>query len=201
MTKSVFLAFVFLALPLFARAEECVVLRPGDVDVVLPARPLPVERFAADELTNFLSRVLGAPVPVVEKAEGRRTAIMLGRAAGFDVSSFERDAFRTKAEMTTNGLAVVRIAGRDGKADIFRSVWKYGQSTYYERATLFGVYAFLEDFAGVRFYFPGELGTVANRKAAVRVPVQDKVTAPWFDCRTKVSSPPPSREARRPSTV
>ena len=187
MTKSVFLAFVVLALSPLARAEECVVLRPGDVDVVLPTKPLPIERFAADELTNFLSRVLGAPVPVVGKAEGRRTAILLGRATGFDVSAFERDAFRTKVEIASNGLSVVRIAGRDGKGDIFRSVWKYGQSTYYERATLFGVYAFLEDFAGVRFYFPGELGTVANRKAAVRVPVQDKVTAPWFPVRSVYS--------------
>ena len=116
MTKSVVLAFVVLALPPLARAEECVVLSPGDVEVVLPTKPLPIERFAADELTNFLSRVLGAPVPVVGKAEGRRTAILLGRATGFDVSAFERDAFRTKVEIASNGLSVVRIAGRDGKA-------------------------------------------------------------------------------------
>ena len=53
------------ATALSAFAEECVVLRPGEVEVVLPAKPLPIERFAANELTNFLSRVLGAPVPLV----------------------------------------------------------------------------------------------------------------------------------------
>ncbi len=26
-------------------AEECVAIRPGEVDVVLPAKPLPIERF------------------------------------------------------------------------------------------------------------------------------------------------------------
>ena len=172
-----------------AVAAEALV-KPGEVDVVLPAKPLPIERFAADELTNFLSRVLGAPVPIRTAATARvdaRTAILLGRATGFDVSSFERDAFRTKVECAEDGAAQIRIAGRDGKVDLFRSVWKYGQSTYCERATLFGVYAFLEDFAGVRFYFPGELGTVAKRRAELKVPEQDKVTGPCFPVRSVYS--------------
>ena len=87
-------------------AEECVAIRPGEVDVVLPAKPLPIERFAANELTNFLSRVLGAHVPIVEDGGAacaarppyRAVSILLGRAAGFAVSAFERDAFRTKVE-------------------------------------------------------------------------------------------------------
>ena len=168
--------------------ESAVELKPGEVDVVLPAKPLPVESFAAQELTNFLSRVLGSPVPVVEKAREGRGAVMLGRAAGFDVSGLERDAFRTKVESSAEGSPVVRIAGRDGSGDVFRSMWKAGQHTHVERATLFGVYAFLEDFAGVRFYFPGELGTVANRRGVVRVPVQDRTSAPWFTVRSTLPS-------------
>lgn len=49
-------------------AEECVALRPGEVEVVLPEKPFPVERFAAHEMTNILSRVLGAPVPMSKPA-------------------------------------------------------------------------------------------------------------------------------------
>jgi len=136
-------------------------LMPGEVDVVIPEKPLPVERFAAQELTNFLSRVLGEPVPVVADTGKGRAAILLGRAAGLDVSNLERDAFRTKVELSPDGKSVVRIAGRDGRGDVFRNAWKFGLTVRDECATLFGVYAFLEDFAGVRFYFPGELGTVA----------------------------------------
>ena len=187
--KRLIIALLLAVLPSVSHVTAAaeVIVRPGNIEVVLPAKPLPVERFAAQEMTNFLSRVLGAPVPVVEKAGGRRTAILLGRASGFDVSGFERDAFRTKVERSAEGAATIRIAGRDGKGDLFRSVWKHGQSTYYERATLFGVYAFLEDFAGVRFYFPGELGTVANRRKEIEVPEQDKVTAPWFPVRSVYS--------------
>ncbi|MBO7683982.1 MAG: DUF4838 domain-containing protein, partial [Kiritimatiellae bacterium] len=169
-------------------SHDAVAIRPGAVDVVLPKKPLPIERFAADELTNFLSRVLGAPVPVVEKAVAGRSAILLGRSAGFDVSALERDAFRTKVECAANGGAVIRIAGRDGNDDVFRHAWKSGATVRDECATLFGVYAFLEDFAGVRFYFPGELGTVANRRDAVVTPVQDKTTAPWFIVRSTIIS-------------
>ena len=57
---------------MLAGMAAALTLEPGAVEVVLPAKPLPVERFAAQEMTNFLSRVLGAPVPVVEKEEGKR---------------------------------------------------------------------------------------------------------------------------------
>ena len=104
-----------MAAALSAFAEECVVIRPGEVDVVLPAKPLPIERFAASEMTNFLSRVLGAPVPVRASpgAVPARAAILLGRATGFDVSAFDRDAFKTKVESFPDGRIEVRIAGRD----------------------------------------------------------------------------------------
>ena len=162
------------------RADE-VVLAPGRVDVVLPKKAWPVEKFAAEELTNFLSRVLGAAVPVVQKPAADRAAILLGRAAELDVSGLERDAFRTKVESGT--APRIRIAGIDEKGDLVRYMRRKGEYTHIQRATLFGAYAFLEDFAGVRFYFPGELGTVANRRTNVRVPVQDKVTAPYFSVR------------------
>ena len=86
---------VLMGAPL--RADE-VVLTPGQVDVVLPKKAWPVEKFAAEELTNFLSRVLGADVPIVRKPAADRAAILLGRATELDVSTLERDAFRMKVE-------------------------------------------------------------------------------------------------------
>ena len=182
------LACLFASMAAVASSLAAPVLKPGEVDVVVPAKPLPVERFAAQELTNFLSRVLGRPVPVVAKAEKGRGAILLGRAAGLDVSNLERDAFRTKVELSPEGKPVVRIAGRDGRDGVFQRAWKFGLTVCSECATLFGVYAFLEDFAGVRFYFPGELGTVANRRESVALSVQDKTTAPWFTARSTIIS-------------
>ena len=173
-------------------AEECVALRPGAVEVVLPAKPFPVEQFAAQEMTNFLSLVLGAPVPIVENGRAacphaaaacaarppyRAARILLGRATGFDVAGFAHDEFRTKVERSANGAAEIRIAGRDGKSNPLKNLQRC------ERATLHGVYAFLEDYVGCRFYFPGELGEIVPRLARLELPEIDRRTAPDFSVR------------------
>ena len=173
---------------LAASAGTTALLKADNVEVVLPVKPLPIERFAAQEMTNFLSRVLGAPVPVVEKEEGkrkkeegkeegRRCHILLGRAAGFDVAGFARDEFRTKVECSANGAAEIRIAGRDGRSNPLKNLQRC------ERATLHGVYAFLEDHAGCRFYFPGELGEVVPKLDYIEMPEIDRRTVPDFAVR------------------
>ena len=52
-----------------------------------------------------------------------------------------------------------------------------------QRGTLFGVYDFLEKAAGVRFYFPGELGTIVPRKTSISVPTGDSSVTPAFVVR------------------
>ena len=121
-------------------------------------------------------------MPVVTTATTGKKALILGdndwsRAEGLDVSALPRDASVIKVTPTAT-----YIAGRDDptvdaeKAVATASVW----SQYYERGTLFGVYEFLERHAGVRMYFPGELGTVIPRKDALELPVGTTVDAPAF---------------------
>ena len=172
---------LFAAAFMFAGEADALALEAGKVEVVLPAKPLPVEMFAAQEMTNFLSRVLGAPVPVVEVGRKRSVAsgnaILLGRAAGFDVSDFGRDEFRTKIERSADGSSTIRIAGRDGKTNPLKNLQNC------ERATLFGVYAFLEDSIGCRFYFPGVLGEVVPKQSRIELAEIDRRTAPDFSVR------------------
>ncbi len=47
---------------LSAFADECVVLRPGEVEVVLPAKPLPIERFANSRTSYRASLALPCPL-------------------------------------------------------------------------------------------------------------------------------------------
>ena len=53
----------------------------------------------------------------------------------------------------------------------------------FRRGTLFGVYAFLERFAGVRMYFPGALGTCIPKAARIAVPEGRVEEAPAFSVR------------------
>ena len=149
----------------------CARMTGENLEVVVAPGSVPVVKFAAEEATNFLSQVLGAPIPVRQSPSESCVSIVLGdcewsRAAGIDVSTFARDEFAIKAVGSR-----IYIAGRDDpEKDPKRLLLCGGWGTVcYDRATTFGVYEFLERYAGVRFYFPGELGTIVPRRDSIEV--------------------------------
>ena len=174
-------------------------LTPANVEVVIPKsarRDARVVQYAAEELTNFLSRAFGAPVPIRNGIGNGKCSIVLGSnewsvEAGIDTAKLPRDGFALK----TRGN-VLYIAGADDnprKLD--------GGNFHFQRATLFGVYEFLERYVGCRFYFPGELGEIVPKKSKVTVPELDEVCAPawtersisdnhgsWFDPSVNVTA-------------
>jgi len=162
-----------------------VAFRPAATEIVVAADAPKTVRFAAEEMGDLLSRVFGVQVPVVDTPTKGKCGIFLGdsaaaREAGVDVSRLPRDGYRIKTAENA-----VFIAGRDDpKVDAFSRARSEGVANlYYERGTLFGAYEFLERFAGVRFYFPGELGTILPKKARIDVPTTDITDSPDFTVR------------------
>lgn len=160
-------------------------LRPGDTEIVVAADAPKTVRFAAEEMQALLSQAFGESVPLVGSPTKGKRGIFLGdsaaaRAAGIDVARLPRDGYRIKTAKNA-----VFIAGRDDPGvDAFARAKSDGVSNlYYERGTLFGVYEFLERFAGMRFYFPGELGTIVPKAAKIDVPATDISDAPDFTVR------------------
>ena len=145
-----------------------VVFRPGRTEVVLADGAPGAAAFAASEATNFLSRVLGAAVPVVSRPTGRGFAsLVLGSnvwsvAAGAIPDGSVRDGFRIRAVGDR-----VCIVGNDDDVDVPGLMRRGAHSARFRSGTLFGVYEFLERFVGVRFYFPGEMGTVVPRSGRI----------------------------------
>ena len=137
-----------------------------ELEIVLAPEGCKTTGFAAKELGFFLGKVLSAKVPVVSAPTKGKMSIYVGiskysRAAGMDESKLFRDAF-----MIRHAPAGIYILGRDdASADPEKVLPKGIWAQYFERGTLFAVYDWLERFAGVRFYFPGELGTIVpNQK-------------------------------------
>ena len=163
-------------------------ISPAEAEIVVATGASKATRFAAEELRDLLGQRWGVRPPLSTAATRGKKSIHVGdsafvRASGIDVRVLKRDGFRIKT--TEHGVC---IAGRDDPdVDAFRRVRTDGVSNlYYERGTLFGVYEFLERFAGMRFYFPGELGTVVPQGGALTVPETDLTDAPDFTVR-KVS--------------
>ena len=169
-------AIVAVAGIAFACVAGDVAFTARDAEIVVaPKAPLGTQ-FAARELKTFLDRALGADVKVVTAFTPGKKAIVLGTnawslAAGIDVSAKARDTFVIKAEKDR-----LYIVGRDPVSLDPGKVAARGRGTDQrslarsERATAFGVYEFLERFAGCRFYFPGELGEIVPKAAEIRVP-------------------------------
>lgn len=155
-----------------AVAAEPAVLEPGGVEILVSSGPASLNE-AVGEMKLLLGQVLGCSIPVVARPTAGKTTIYLGdnewnRRAGLDVSGFARDEFR----VVIDGKSI-RIAGRDSRPD--DSMWRNE-----ERATQFGVYEFLERYAGVRFYFPGELGTIVPKSRRLTIAAADFRVKPDF---------------------
>ena len=162
----------------FAATAAAVALEAGKTDVVIAADAVDSVVWAAEEATNFLSRVLGEPVPVVTAPRAGRAALVLGvnvwsQASGLDPARYPHDSFLIKT-----GTGRVFIAGVDEKGDVYRRLRGGNSLECFQRGTALGLYAFLERFAGCRFYFPGELGEIVPRQDRIVVPETDLVSTP-----------------------
>ena len=154
---------------------EITLLANGKVnfDVVIPPKSSATVRYAAQELAEILSTVARSQVRVVTKALPGRCALILGcpeaaKAAGLDLKKLDRDGFYIK---TFKGN-VIFVGNDDPKGRPDR------QAVWNERGTLYAVYEFLERFAGVRFYFPGKVGTIIPEKKEWTLPSIDIADRP-----------------------
>ena len=174
---AVFMGTVSLLAATADGSRPSVTFTPENIEVVIERKALPVVRFAAQEATNFLSRVFRSPIPVVNAPSVNKSSIILGmnkwsRAAGIDPDSKPIDTFFIKTEPGR-----VYLAGRDGRYDPIKALTSVSTDGR-DKATLFAVYAFLERFAGCRFYFPGELGEIVPSANSITVPNTDISVTP-----------------------
>ena len=179
-----FIAFL-PALLLFAAPPEKKFLqagrsRPVGEITVVAAKGNKLAAFAAEELLRALKKA-GNPAGRSARPAKSGTNIFLGdcpeaRAAGVSSQGLPPDGYR----IVRNGGNVF-IAGRDtpGYSPAHDGST---QGVGNDKGTLFGVYEFLERFADVRFYFPGEMGTLIPWKELSLPEKIDIVDYPaWID--------------------
>jgi hypothetical protein len=162
-------------------AQPCLgldIVRKGKpvASIVLPAQPLAIESYAAEELQYHVKAASGAQLQIVseDSATGSGLHIYLGhcRAAA--------EAGADPSGLPGNGY-VIRTAGRNLYVAGHDSP---GEATNMNThaGTLFAVYDLLEEHLGVRWLWPGKLGEVIPSRKDVTLPVLNKSVKPvlWF---------------------
>lgn len=173
--------FAFFAAETASNADVVV---DRDSEIVVATNAAYATRLAAEELNFFLKGVIGEALPVVAQRTGGKTAIVLGGVQGRGglATPLDRDGYVIEAAAN-----VVRIFGNDDDVtDVDATAALPDEAIWqpcFKRGTLFGVYAFLERFAGVRMYFPGELGTCVPRADCIAVPEGRIEESPAFSVR------------------
>ena len=110
----------------FAQTAESVIVSPDQSTVIcLPENASAQEQFAASELQNYLQRITGSSLPIVNAADGDCRVIYVGGHS----AEADEDSYRLRTD--------------DGDLRI------YGGGL---RGTIYGVYAFLEHYCGYRKY-------------------------------------------------
>ena len=184
-------------------AQEVLELDAARTEALVAPNATPATRFAASELTNFLSRVFGAPVPLVTRPTAGRRQIVVGtnewsKAEGIDPEKTgKNDGFVIKA--TADRLYLCGVDGTYRWYGVaFTRKENGGGLMQGRRSSSFAVYEFLERYCDCRFYWPGELGEIVPRADTVRVPIGERTYAPELIIRKyyhpRFSDPPPWKD-------
>jgi hypothetical protein len=147
--------------------------------IVVPERPDATETAAANKLQDYIRKASGAELPVMSESAAAapgQVRVFIGRTAraaerGIDASRLEPEQFRILAAGNEIILAgappgATRIGGTSESAPL---IWAVDE--------------ILDQSIGVRWLWPGELGTYVPRRDRIAVALMDKTWRPEMEYR------------------
>ncbi|MBP8955151.1 MAG: hypothetical protein KBI47_22365 [Armatimonadetes bacterium] len=147
--------------------------------VVTADKPSPLATYAAGELVAHVEKATGERLEVVGESDAPAgaTRVYIGdtqaaRRAGLDPDGLPGETYRI---MALDGN--LYILGREDGQELFAEGDRQNAITRdTPRGTFYGVCEFLDRFLGVRWLWPGELGTYVPRKSTLTVDADLDVT-------------------------
>ena len=170
--------------------------RPYAEIVIAPDAPRSVQ-LAAKEFSAFLAQITGEiPVPIrnTGKKNDELPAVFIGHSEGtarkgLEADDLPPDGFRILSTKDALYLVGADNYGPDPLLDI--NPWRAQEMVNSElglcalgaSGTLYAVYRFLQEYAGCRWFWPGETGTVVPDRKNIALKEFSLTDAPEFDYR------------------
>ena len=156
-----------LLLSLSPAFAQVFIVAPGapPAVVVTADEPSRMAAYAAEEFIEHVERATGVRLSVVTESEataGDASRVFIGVTAASAAAGLETDGMRDDAfflRVVGDDLFVLGLE-RDNEDPMSEAA---------ASGTLYGVYELLERFVGVRWMWPGELGTVVPHHEALRI--------------------------------
>ncbi len=151
-------------------------------------------RMAASDLQEYLKAVCKADLAIKNTTKDKTGNIYVGFSSELKKQGFSQKCLKPDAFNIVSRNGNLYIWGRDysgGPITGIRNPWRYPEvynsklhlGAFGEAGTMYGVYYFLEKFAGVRWYMPSELGTVITKKNEIGIPALHITKSPDFEYR------------------
>lgn len=165
--------------------------------IVIDAQAADSVKHAANELQSYICKITGAKLPIqndLPAASPTLIPIFVGESAG------TRERGLASADLKPDGFHTVvskkwmAILGRDYSGTPvygYCNPWQYNEvynpqlklGAFGEAGTLYGVYQFLENACGIRWYMHGKLGEVVPSRKTMTISEGKWVNSPDFGYR------------------
>lgn len=139
----------------------------SDAAIITPERMSGELKQAVEELAGDIAMSTGAKLKVEQKSLPDRLEVHIGQTE-----------YVKSLKLPLDDLGV------DGFKILFPAANRVVLAGGSESGTEFAVYEFLERYVGVRWLFPGEMGTVIPRSADVTIPARQITSVPTYISRT-----------------
>jgi len=158
--------------------------------VVIPDKAPRTVTFAAEEFVAYVKKASGAEIKILPESKWQEKpgepVVLIGPCAASEKMGI------TANRLAAGGLRIRReenklfLLGRDDTVLVWRDKpyeMDPRDKLPAQWGTLWAVYEFLEQFVGVRWYWPGELGEIIPERKTIAVGEVDIIEAPDFEYR------------------
>lgn len=169
LTAACFAVFL-LVLQCAGAAGELVIVREGTAEgIIVQTGDSPPERLAAAELQNYIEKISGARLKISEYEHGvnQRPAIIIGTLENSRETAPSRVMEKLSREERDRRSFYIKSEGNRLHVTGTNPI-----------GALYGAYTLLEDYMGVRWFYPGELGEYVPERRSISFGFTDDFQEP-----------------------